>query len=71
MGQVLSAVGKKFNSYQTVKTVVIQDGRLATLHYLSMLAVFLYIGVQVIYSMRYLAIEEPVGTVRLILKPPG
>jgi len=59
-------------SYSTVKIVKIRDRRLGILHYLFMLTIFAYIlGYQVLSSKKYLALEQPVGTIRSSLKAPN
>ena len=58
-------------SYSTVKFVTIDDKRLATLHYLFQLCIFLYIVVyQIIGNLGYADSSEPVGSLRLSIQPP-
>ena len=58
------------NSYRTIKTVIIHDRRLAAMHKFFLLTVLLYIVFDVLYGQRYLVIEAPEGTGRIVLKKP-
>jgi|EP00945_MAST-04E_sp_MAST-4E-sp1_P006991 hypothetical protein len=58
-------------SYSTVKFIRIEDKRLATLHYIMQLGIFLYIVVyQIIGHLGYAVSEKPIGSVRLSVQPP-
>lgn len=58
-------------AYSTVKIVQIQDRRLGLLHYFFMLVILGYIvGFTVLWQMRYLKTEAPVGSIRTSLMSP-
>jgi len=59
-------------AYSTIKLVTIRDRRLGILHYLFMLAIFVYIIVYtIIIQQRYLKTEVPFGSIRATLREPA
>ncbi|GAM19547.1 hypothetical protein SAMD00019534_027220 [Acytostelium subglobosum LB1] len=61
----------KLLEYQTVKVVKIRDKRLGILHLLFMLGIVIYIIVgTIILQKRYLATENPIGSIRATLLAP-
>jgi len=76
MGRCTSWLGWPWNwdsvlSYSTVKIVQIQDKRLGLLHYFFMLCILGYVvGYTVLWQMRYLREEVPIGSIRTSLMSP-